>query len=166
MSCAEYQAKISSLDSRSCPDPSLPAVSVVLHRYIRLLARDEVRDSRGEGYNHAVASHAVRRLHTAGRSRKGLPRRGEATLGTYHTQQPRSSMFHLKVLVVECPAVYAERARSVVVEEVAALDHELRNARVSRDYGMRFRQLTLYTLALGLEQTGVGGAHRWNVAFL
>ena len=129
-------------------------------------ARDEVRDSRGEGYNHAVASHAVRRLHTAGRSRKGLPRRGEATLGTYHTQQPRSSMFHLKVLVVECPAVYAERARSVVVEKVAALDHELRDARVSRDYGMRFQQLTLYTLALGLEQTGVGGAHRWNVAFL
>jgi len=58
-------------------------------------------------------------------------------------------MFHLKVLVVKCPAVYAERARSVVVEEVAALDHKLRDARVSRDYGMRIRQLTLYPLALG-----------------
>lgn len=48
---------------------------------------------------------------------------GSAT--TYHTQQPRSSMLHGEVLILEIGAVDRERACAVVVHEVATLDHEL-----------------------------------------
>jgi hypothetical protein len=40
-------------------------------------------------------------------------------------------MLHLEVLVVERPTIYAECPGPVMVEEVASLDHELRDAGVS-----------------------------------
>ena len=39
-------------------------------------------------------------------------------------------MLHDKVLIFELRAVYTERACSVVIEEVSALDHELRDTGV------------------------------------
>lgn len=59
--------------------------------------------------------------------RWGEPRT-EGKIATYHTQQPGSGVLDDKVLVFELRAVYAERARSVVIQEIASLDHELGDA--------------------------------------